>query len=170
MNPDELMERADLYRLAGRSVFAAKLVGGELVLVDTDEERCVARIPAFGGWTERWRDAMFRLSGTFAERLEVLGEVRAETWMEFTDAVEVELNEEENSDKAEIMADLEQMSSESGDSLEQSYATVVRDTEKTVRERWAQITAVAEALKERRRLEGEEVARLIEGEAGEDSG
>ena len=62
------------------------------------------------------------------------------------------------------MADLEQMSAESGDSLEESYARVVEDTEKIVRERWRQITAVAEALRERRRLDGEEVARTIDGE------
>ncbi len=166
MNPDELMERADLYRLAGRAVFSAKLLGGELVLVDADEERCVSRVPALGGWADRRRDAMFRLSGTFAERLEVLGETRAETWKEFTDAFEVELNaqEDEESDKGEVMADLEQMSAESGDSLEESYARVVEDTEKIVRERWRQITAVAEALRERRKLDGEEVARIIERE------
>ncbi len=62
------------------------------------------------------------------------------------------------------MADLEQMSAESGDSLEESYARVVEDTEKIVRERWRQITAVAEALRERRKLDGEEVARIIERE------
>jgi hypothetical protein len=39
---------------------------------------------------------------------------------------------------------------------------VVSETEERVRELWPEITAVAEILMERGRLEGDEVARIIE--------
>ena len=45
---------------------------------------------------------------------------------------------------------------------EEEYTVVVSDTEETVRELWPEITAVAEILMERGRLEGDEVARIIE--------
>jgi hypothetical protein len=45
---------------------------------------------------------------------------------------------------------------------EEEYTVVVSDTEETVRDLWPEITAVAEILTERDRLEGDEVARIIE--------
>ena len=45
---------------------------------------------------------------------------------------------------------------------EEEYTVVVSDTEETVRELWPEITAVAENLMERGRLEGDEVSRIIE--------
>jgi hypothetical protein len=45
---------------------------------------------------------------------------------------------------------------------EEEYPVVVSDTEERVCELWPEITAVAEILMERGRLEGDEVARIIE--------
>jgi hypothetical protein len=45
---------------------------------------------------------------------------------------------------------------------EEEYSVVVSATEETVRELWSEITAVAEDLMERGRMEGDEVARIIE--------
>jgi hypothetical protein len=49
-----------------------------------------------------------------------------------------------------------------GGDIEENYVEVVRDTEKELRRLWPQVIAVAERLSEAGRLEGGEVAALIE--------
>ena len=87
-----------------------------------------------------------------------MGEIRPDSWEAFwEDAVFEAEDESMRGDTFDLMEDLYGM----GDP-EEEYTVVVSDTEETVRELWPEITAVAENLMERGRLEGDEVSRIIE--------
>jgi|SRR5215207_1967820 len=101
---------------------------------------------------------MYTLAGRFAEQLEIWGEIRPDSWEVFWADAEIEAEDEfVRGDTFDLIEDLYGM----GDP-EEEYTVVVSDTEETVRELWREITAVGEILVERGRLEGDEVARIIE--------
>jgi hypothetical protein len=123
-----------------------------------DESHCAAKFPVFSGYAEHWRRALYTLAGRFAEQLEILAEIHHESWEEFSEEAEIEAeHESRRGDTFHLMEHLYGM----GD-FEEEYPVVVSDTEERVRELWPEITAVAEILMERGRLEGDEVARIIE--------
>lgn len=99
---------------------------------------------------------MYSLAGQFAEELDGWGEIRPETWKEVSYAAELEEEVGGEGDRAAIARHLRDW----GDP-EEAYPLVVQDTEQSVRDLWPEITAVAEALIVRRRLEGDEVHRII---------
>ncbi len=151
-------DRATCYHEAAHAVFAVRVCGGDVRYVDADEAFCASRFHYFGGWADSWRTAMHALAGWFAEQLAVRDEIRPESWEVLSEAAEVEVEDgQQYGDRSDLMDCLNEM----GDS-EEEYQTVIADTEKQVRELWPQITAVAEALKVKRRLEGDEVSRIIE--------
>lgn len=155
---DEDYHRATCYHEAAHAVFAVRVCDGRVRYVDADEAYCAADFPVFRGWANSWRAAMYALAGRFAEQLEGWGETKPESWEEFSEGAEMEAGGElVPGDSYDLMESLREM----GDP-EEEYRIVVEDTEQHVRELWPHITAVAEALVVRRRLEGDEVARLIE--------
>jgi hypothetical protein len=139
-------------------VFALKVCDYSLQYVSADDSYCAAKCPVFDGYADHWRRAMCSLAGRFAELLEIWGEILPDSWEEFwEDAVFEAEDESIRGDTFDLMEDLYGMGDPEGE-----YSVVVSDTEETMRELWPEITAVAEILVERGRLEGEEVARIIE--------
>jgi len=101
---------------------------------------------------------MYSLAGRFAEQLEIWGEIRPDSWEKFWEEAVIEAEDESiRGDTFDLMEDLYGMGNP-----EEEYTVVVSDTEETMRELWPEITAVAENLMERGRLEGDEVVRIIE--------
>jgi hypothetical protein len=151
--------RATSYHEAAHAVFALEVCGASLQYVSVDESYCAARIEMFfNSWGDHWRRALYTLAGRFAEQLEIWGEIRPDSWEEFWEDAKIEAKDEpERGDTFDLMEDLYDM----GDP-EEEYTVVVSETEERVRELWPEITAVAEILMERGRLEGDEVARIIE--------
>ena len=151
--------RATCFHEAAHAVFALKDLGFSLQYVSADESYCAARGPwVFGSAGHHWLRAIYTLAGRFAEQLEIWGEIRPESWEEFSEDAEIEAGDESiRSDTFDLMEDLYGI----GDP-EEKYPLVVSETEEKVRELWPEITAVAEILVERGRLEGDEVARIIE--------
>jgi len=153
--------RATCYHEAAHAVFALKVCGYALRYVSAEEEYCAASGPAWTGWAESWRLSMYTLAGSFAERIDLWGEVRPEAYEDILLGHENELElgepEERRSDDYGLVEALREM----GDP-EEEYRTVVQTTEETLRELWPEIAAVADALMSERRLEGDAVARIIE--------
>jgi NTP pyrophosphatase (non-canonical NTP hydrolase) len=110
---------------------------------------------------------MYTLAGSFAEQLEIWGEIRPEPLEEVLSGYEIGLEdletfEEHPGDTLYLVKYLKAMSGDPMDGdLEENYHIVVKDTEEEVRRRWSEIKAVAEMLERCGRLEGEEVAALI---------
>jgi hypothetical protein len=150
--------RATCFHEAAHAVFALKVCGFYLQYVSADESLCAAKFPVFNGYAEHWRRALYTRAGRFAEQLEILAQILPESWEEFSEDAEIEAEDESiRGDTFYLMEDLYGMGDPEGE-----YPVVVSDTEETVREVWPEITAVAEILMERGRLEGDEVARIIE--------
>jgi hypothetical protein len=150
--------RACCFHEAAHAMFALKVCGFYLQYVSADESYCAAKVPVFSGYAEHWRRAMYALAGRFAEQLEIWGEIRPDSWEAFSEDAEFEAEDESiRGDTFHLMEDLYGM----GDP-EEAYTVVVSDTEERVHELWPEITAVAEILMEQGRLEGDEVARIIE--------
>ena len=150
--------RATCYHEAAHAVFALKVCDGMVRYVSAEESYCDAKLSAFGGWAEHWRQAIYTLGGSFAEQLEIWDEIRPEPWEDVLEAVEVTSEEiEERGDRLCLIERLADM----GEDMEENYYIVVEDTEDQVRSMWPQIVAVAERLSEAGRLKGEEVAALI---------
>jgi hypothetical protein len=99
------------------------------------------------------------LAGRFAERLEIWGEIRPDSWEAFwEDAVSEAEDESMWRDTFDLIEDLYGM-----EDPEEKYTAVVSDTEETVRELWPEIIAVSEILMKQGRLDGDdEVERIIE--------
>jgi hypothetical protein len=149
---------ATCFHEAAHAVFARKVCRFHLQYVSADESHCAAKFPVFSGYAEHWRRALYTLAGRFAEQLEILAEIHHESWEEFSEEAEIEAeHESRRGDTFHLMEHLYGI----GDP-EEEYPVVVSDTEERVRELWPEITAVAEILMERGRLEGDEVARIIE--------
>jgi hypothetical protein len=140
-------------------VFALEVCGFSLQYVSADESYCAARGPWISGSAgHHLCRAFYTLAGRFAEQLEIWGEIRPESWEVFSEDAEIEAEDEPiRSDTFDLMEDLYGI----GDP-EEKYPLVVFETEERVRELWPEITAVAEILVERSRLEGDEAARIIE--------
>jgi hypothetical protein len=155
--------RATCFHEAAHAVFALKVCGFSLQYVSAEEAYCAASGPLFDGYAEHWRNAMYALAGRFAEQLEIWGEIRPESWEAFSEGAEIAAEDEFiRGDTFDLMEHLYGM----GDP-EEEYPVVVADTNETVRELWPEITAVAEVLMARGRLEGDEVARIIERTRGQ---
>lgn len=151
-------DRATCFHEAAHAVFALRVCGGWVRYVDADEYFCAPGVPNYGGEADRLREAMYTLAGPFAERLDAWGETRSEPWDELALLHETE-SLELGSDVHGLMTSLER-----ADDPETEYRAAVEETEEQVRELWPEITAVAEALAKRRRLDGEEVESIINRE------
>ena len=159
--------RATCFHEAAHAVFAQEVCGFKVHYVSAEEYYTAVRELAFGGWADYWRLAMYTLAGSFAEQLEIWGEIRPEPLEEVLSGYEIELEdletfEEHPGDTLYLVKYLKAMSADPMDGdLEENYRIVVKDTEEEVRRRWSEIKAVAEMLERCGRLEGEEVAALI---------
>ena len=155
---------ATCYHEAAHAVFAVRVVGGFVRYVDVEERYCATRLYVSDGYAGSWRRALYTLVGRFAERLEIWGEVRPDSWEDFWEAARIEQEEMLEQDRGDT-SDLIELLYEMGDP-EEEYGIVIRDTEKQVRRLWSEITAVAEALRRQRRLNGVEVIQVIETAQG----
>jgi hypothetical protein len=153
--------RATCYHEAAHAVFAIKVHRGMVRYVSANESYCADRTEGIGTPASAWRGAICTLAGSFAEMFEIWGEIVPQSFTDICEGAEIEADEElyeERGDRYELLRCLEGMEG----NIEENYAEVVRDTEKELRRLWPQVTAVAERLSEAGRLEGEEVAALIE--------
>lgn len=151
-------DRATCFHEAAHAVFALRVCGGWVRHVDADEAFCASGVPNYGGEADRWREAMYTLAGRFAEQVDAWGETRSEPWDYLAEAHE--LGDLEPGSDAHGVAECFARADDPGE----EYRAAVEDAKETVRELWPEITAVAEALRERRRLDGAEVARIIQRE------
>ena len=159
-------DRATCYHEAAHAVFALKVCGGTVRYVEVDEGHCAAGLPWFGGWSDKWRCALYTLAGSFAEQLDFWGEVRPESFEDLLEAAEIEAEDpEERSDMFHLVRHLEGMGADSFEDLRDEYEEVVRETENEIRRLWPDIEVVAAALKERRLLEAGELEKLLKGAA-----
>ena len=155
-------DRATCYHEAAHAVFAIRVCGGCVRYVDADEAYCLAGLSNFGGWAEYWRKALQTRAGKFAEMLDAWKEVRPKAWEELLEIAEmVDMGEVESCDDSDLVKLIYEMSADSGYEPEEEYWGVVKETEEEVRRLWPEITAVAEALQEARRLSGEEVEQIV---------
>ena len=156
--------RATCYHEAAHAVFALKVCDYGLRYVSAEECYCASVGPPFVGWAESWRKAMHARVGSLAERLDLWGELRPEPYEEVLLGHELELGEpeERRSDDYALVEALFDMAREGPEKPEEMYWTVVQDTEENLRNLWPEITAVADRLMSEGRLEGDEVARIIE--------
>jgi hypothetical protein len=163
----EDQDRATCYHEAAHAVFALKVCGGAVRYVEVDEGYCAAILPAFGGPAENWRRALYTLAGSFAEQLEIWGEVRPDSFEDILEAAEIEAEDpdEERGDRFHLVWYLERMDADSFEDLRDNYEEVVRETENEIRRLWPDIEVVAAALKERRLLEAGELEKLLKGAA-----
>lgn len=154
------------YYTAAQAVFAIRVCGGGVRYVEADELYCAGRLRIFEGWAESCRRALYLQAGFFARMLKVQGKFPTQSWKEFSDEEETileSLDEEFGGyvcGPMELLREMEEFTPELG-TTEEQYWIVVAETKENVRRLWPEITAVAEALQKRRRLEGEEVERLI---------
>lgn len=163
---ERILDVATCYHEAAHAVFAVKVCGGEVIYVSADEGNCrSAMLPAFGGYSDYWRLAMQVFSGLTAESKAIDRELRPDSWEELSWRID-EAEEEgfENTDYHMLAEHVKGMASDPYEAHdpEEHYRVVAEDTKSEVRRLWAEITAVAEALKKRRCLDGDEVSRLIE--------
>lgn len=146
-------DRATCYHEAAHAVFAIWVCDGCVRYVDADEAYCLAGLSNFGRWSEYWRKALQTRAGKFAEMLDAWKEVHPSPWEEFLVAAEmVSTGELESCDDSDLVELVYAMSADYGDEPEEEYRRIVEDTEEEVRRLWPEITAVAEALREARRL------------------
>ena len=160
-------DHATCYHEAAHAVFALKVSGGAVRYVEVDEGNCAASLPASGSPADNWRLALYTLAGSFAERLEIWGEVRPDSFENILEAAEIEAEdpEEERGDRFHLVRYLEGMGADSFEDLRDEYEEVVRETENEIRRLWPDIEVVAAALKERRLLEAGELEKLLKGAA-----
>ncbi len=176
MDWSEVM-RGARYHEAGHAV-AAYRNGYEVTgITATDEDWSTNwRRRVGGGYADAWREACVTLAGQLADQRAVWGEMRPQTWEEFSAEAEEILEELEasgedaaegvmSSDVVELLDALEVMASSYGDPLDECYRSVVEDTRRLVSDNWGQIGAVARALEQTGTLDGAEVVRVIEGAA-----
>ncbi|HVF02795.1 MAG TPA: hypothetical protein VNA27_15835 [Rubrobacteraceae bacterium] len=161
------LDRATCYHEAAHAVFALKVCGGAVRYVEVDEGYGAASLRAFGGPAENWRHALYTLAGSFAEQLEIWGEVRPESFEDILESAEIEAEdpEEERGDSSHLVRYLEGMGADSFEDLRDEYEEVVRETENEIRRLWPDIEVVAAALKERRLLGAGELEKLLKGAA-----
>lgn len=156
---DQDQDKATRYHEAAHAVFAVRVCDGEVLYVDVDEMYCRIRLPRPHGLVNYWGETMLTLAGEAAAYLAVRGEIRFWSWEELSDRAQMEAEGElDLSDSYDVMECLREM----GGDPDQVYRAVVEETEKAVRELWREISAVADALREQRRLSGDEVVRLID--------
>jgi hypothetical protein len=160
-------DRATCYHEAAHAAFALKVCGGTVRYVDVDERYCAASLSVFGGYAENWRRALYTLAGSFAEQLEIWGEVRPDSFEDILESAEIEAEdpEEERGDSFHLVRYLEGMEAGSFEDLRAEYEEVVRETENEIQRLWPDIEVVAAALKERRLLEAGELEKLLKGAA-----
>jgi hypothetical protein len=152
--------RATCYHEAAHAVFVLKVCGGIVRYVSAETRYCAVKTEGIGTPASAWREALYTLAGSFAEMLEIWGEIVPESFTDLIEAAEMEAEEpeEERGDRYHLLRCVEAM----GEGIEENYVAVVEETEKELRKLWSQIVAVAERLSEVGCLEGEEVAALIE--------
>jgi hypothetical protein len=171
---DEILDNAHCYHEAAHAVFAVKVCGGKVSYVKMDDEHCEcsSSIPAGGGYADHMRNAMRSLAGDIATNLQIdalTGRADEIEHVEWGTALEItEVGNEElfgcHEDFCNIVYSVMQMADDpfSGGDPEEVYGELFRETVAEVRRLWPEITAVAEALQERKVLNGDEVSRLIE--------
>jgi hypothetical protein len=169
----EILDHAHSYHEAAHAVFAVKVCGGKVRRVKIDGERgeCLSSIPAGNGYSNHKRNAMRSLAGAIAHDLQIAAHsglamepVEWETALEIIDEVDSEEFFGSSDDYRQVVASVEQMADDPfiGGDPEEVYGELFRDTVAEVRRLWPEITAVAEALRVRKALNGDEVSRLIE--------
>jgi hypothetical protein len=160
-------DHATCYHEAAHAAFALKVCGGAVRYVEVDEGYCAASLPASGSPADNWRRALYTLAGSFAEQLEIWGEVRPDSFEDILEAAEIEAEdpEEERGDRSHLVRHLEGMGADSFEDLRDEYEEVVRETENEIRRLWLDIEVVAAALKERRLLGAGELEKLLKGTA-----
>ncbi len=171
---DEILDHAHSYHEAAHAVFAVKVCGGKVWYVKTDGERgeCSSSIPLGGGYSDHMRNAMRSLAGEIAKGLQIAaltGRADEIEHVEWGTALEItEVGSEElfgcHEDFCNVVDSVKQMADDPfmGDEPEEVYGELFRETVAEVRRLWPEITAVAEALRARKALNGDEVSRLIE--------
>ncbi len=161
--PDVDQWRATCYHEAAHAVFASEVCRGKVHYVSASESLCEARVEAPNTPASLWRSALYALAGSYAEMLEIWGEIRPDSWEEFSEEADCEEDsfsdvfDEWRSDAHQLREYLFQM----GDPAEE-YQFVVQDTAKLIRELWPEISSVAFRLLKAGHLEGDEVATIIE--------
>ena len=171
---DEILDHAHCYHEAAHAVFAVKVCGGKVWYVKTDDERgeCSSSSPAGDGYANHMCNAMRSLAGQIATSLQIAAltgradEIEHIEWWTALDITE-EGNEEVfgcHEDFCNVVDSVKRMADDPfmGDEPEQVYGELYRETVAEVRRLWPEITAVAEALRVRKALNGDEVSRLIE--------
>ncbi len=171
---DEILYHAHCYHEAAHAVFAVKVCGGKVWYVKTDGEcgECSASIPLGGGYSDHMRNAMRALAGGIAQDLQIAAltgradEIEHVEWSTILEITEMgdEVSFGPLDDFCNIVDSVKQMADDPfmGDEPEEVYGELFRETVAEVRRLWPEITAVAEALRVRKALNGDEVSRLIE--------
>jgi hypothetical protein len=170
----EILFHAHCYHEAAHAVFAVKVCGGKVRYVKTDDERgeCSSSVSLGDGYSDRLRNGMRCLAGQIATNLQIAaltGRATEIEHIEWATALEItEAGDEElfgsYDDFCKVVESVEQMADDPfmGSEPEEVYEELLRDTVGEVRRLWPEITAVAEALRARKVLNGDEVSRLIE--------
>ena len=171
---DEILYHAYCYHEAAHAVFAVKVCGGKVSYVKTDDERgeCSSSTPSVGGYADHMRNAMRALAGGIAQDLQIAAltgradEIEHVDWWTALEIAEIgdEVTFGSFEDYCNVVDSVQQMADDPfmGGEPEEVYGELFRETVAEVRRLWPEITAVAEALRARRALNGDEVSRLIE--------
>ena len=171
---DEILDHAHSYHEAAHAVFAVKVCGGKVWYVKTDDERgeCSSSIPPGDGYANHMCNAMRSLAGQIATSLQIAALTGRADEIEHVEwSTALDITEEGNEavfgcreDFCKVVDSVKQMADDPflGGEPEEVYAELLRDTVAEVRRLWPEITAVAEALRVRKALNGDEVSRLIE--------
>jgi hypothetical protein len=171
---DEILFHAHCYHEAAHAVFAVKVCDGKVWYVKTDGERgeCSASSPAGGGYSNHMRNAMRSLAGDIATGLQIAAltgradEIEHVEWGTVLGTIEMgdDVTFGPLDDFWNVVDSVKQMAADPfmGDEPEEVYGELLRETVDEVRRLWPEITAVAEALRVRKALNGDEVSRLIE--------
>jgi hypothetical protein len=171
---DKILDHAHCYHEAAHAVFAVKVCRGKVWYVKTDDERgeCSSSIPPGDGYANHMRNAMRSLAGDIAQSIQIAaltGRADEIEYVEWGTALDItEWGEEETfgslEDFCNVVDSVKRMADDPfmGDEPEEVYGELHQDTVSEVRRLWPEITAVAEALRVRKALNGDEVSRLIE--------
>ena len=169
-----ILEHAHSYHEAAHAVFAVKVCGGKVWYVKIDHERgeCSSSIPPGDGYSNHMRNAMRSLAGDIATSLQIAAltgradEIEHVEWSTVLEIAEMgdDVTFGSFEDYCNVVDSVKRMADDPfmGDEPEQVYGELYRETVAEVRRLWPEITAVAEALRVRKALNGDEVSRLIE--------